>query len=44
MSDKYEMVMEFYLRGLWDENRVRNAVKKGWITESEFQEITGSEY
>ena len=29
---------------VWDINRVRNAVEKGWITEEEFTEITGEAY
>lgn len=41
---KYEMVKEFYLTGVWNEDKVRNAVVKGWITTSEFQEITGKPY
>lgn len=41
---KFETVMEYYRRGLWDETRVRNAVIKGWITEEQFQEITGKEF
>ena len=44
MSDKFDTVMSYYRRGLWDESRVRNAVVKGWITSSEFKEITGQDY
>lgn len=29
---------------LWNEAHVRNAVVKGWITEEEFNEITGEDY
>ena len=29
---------------LWNETMVRNAVKKGIITEDEFKEITGIDY
>lgn len=43
-SKNYEKVKGFYGRKLWDENRVRNAVVKGWITEEEFVEITGKDY
>ena len=30
--------------GMWNEVRVRNAVKKNWITEEEFKEITDKDY
>ncbi len=43
-SKNYEKVKGFYGKKLWDETRVRNAVVKGWITEEEFAEITGTEY
>ena len=29
---------------MWNETRVRNAVKMGWITKEEFAEITGKDY
>lgn len=35
MSPKYELVKRYYNQGLWNETRVRNAVKKGWITQQE---------
>lgn len=38
---KFEKVKKYYDNGLWDIDRVRNAVVKDWITESEFLEITG---
>ena len=41
---KFEMVKDFYDRGLWSITRVRNAVVKGWITEEEFKIITGKDY
>ncbi len=44
MSKKYEMVKDFYDRGLWNLTRVKNAVIKEWITEEEFKMITGYEY
>lgn len=44
MSAKYETVSYYYKNELWTEDQVRNAVKKGWITESEFEEITGKRY
>lgn len=41
---KFEMVKDFYDRGLWNITRVRNAVVKGWITAEEFELITGQPY
>ena len=41
---KYEMVMKYYASGIWDEQRVRAAVVKGWITAEQFTEITGKAY
>ena len=41
---KYEMVKDFYDRGLWNLTRVKNAVIKNWITEDEFETITGQQY
>ena len=43
-SKKFATVKMYYDRGLWDIDKVRNAVVKGWITEAEFTEITGEEY
>ena len=49
-SDKFEMVKKYYNTIMpngeraWNEQRVRNAVVKGWITEEEFTEITGIPY
>lgn len=44
MSKKYNTVKDFYDQGLWKINRVRNAVKMGWITAEEFALITGEAY
>lgn len=44
MSTKFKLVRKYYREGLWSINMVRNAVVKGWITESEFLEITGEPY
>ena len=41
---KFEKVKYYYDNGLWNISRVRNAVVKSWITESEFEEITGESY
>lgn len=43
-SDNFEKVKHFYTLKVWNETRVRNAVKMGWITEEEFTEITGNDY
>lgn len=44
MSEKFDLVMNYYQSGLWDLRRVRNAVEKGWITPDEYQTITGASY
>ena len=44
MSKMYEKIKEYYHTGLWSEERVRNMVIKGVITEEEFYEITGEFY
>ena len=41
---KFEKVKYYYDNGLWNINRVRNAVVKNWITAEEFEEITGESY
>ena len=43
-SPKYEKVKNYYDKGLWTIDMVRNAVVKGWITADEFEEITGQPY
>lgn len=43
-SIKFEKVKGYYDRGLWNEIRVSDAVVKGWITENEYEEITGIPY
>lgn len=43
-SKNFNKVRDFYINKLWDINRVRNAVVKGWITEEEYYEITGEIY
>lgn len=40
----FEKVKRFYTLKVWNETRVRNAVKMNWITEEEFTEITGKDY
>ena len=41
MSKMYEKIKKYYDTGLWSEERVRNMVVKGVITEEEFYDITG---
>lgn len=43
-SENFEKVKRFYTLKVWNETRVRNAVKMNWITEEEFAEITGKAY
>ncbi len=43
-SEKYYKVKKYFDRGLWNESRVADAVKKGWITAEEFEEITETPY
>lgn len=40
----YEKIKKWYKQGLWTEAMVRNAVKKGIITEEQYTEITGEAY
>ena len=42
-SKNFQKVKNYYDRGLWDIDRVFNAVGK-WITEAEYNEITGFTY
>lgn len=37
----FEKIKRFYDLGLWTEEMVKNAVTKGIISESEYQEIVG---
>lgn len=43
-SPKFNKVKSYYESEMWNKTMVRNAVVKGWITESEFEEITGEVY
>lgn len=43
-SKNYSKVKLWYSMKMWNETRVRNAVKMGWITKEEFAEITGKDY
>lgn len=40
----YGKIKEYFRLGLWDEQKVRNAVAKGKITPEEFKAITGKDY
>lgn len=44
MSMNYEKIKNYYINGLWDENRVYNMVEKGVITKEEYRLIVGKEY
>lgn len=43
MSKNFDKVKRYYDRNLWDIEKVASAVGK-WITETEYQEITGEIY
>ena len=43
-SEKFELVKGYYDSGEWKKKAVKNAVKRGWITAEEFEEITGEAY
>ena len=43
-SPKFELVKNYYSAGQWSKKAVKNAVKKGWITAEEYEEITGEPY
>lgn len=43
MSEKFQLVKDYYDKGLWDISKVYNAVGR-WITAEEYQDITGKEY
>lgn len=43
MSDKFQLVKDYYDKGLWNKQKVYNAVGR-WINKDEYKEITGDEY
>ncbi len=43
MSKNFKKVKNYYDKGLWDKERVKTAVGK-WITEAEYEKITGEKY
>lgn len=44
MSEKYKIIKTRYDTGFWNENRVRNMVINGIITEEEFEKIVGKKF
>lgn len=40
----YEMIKRNYVRGMWTEQMVRVAVRKGLITKDQFKEIVGKTF
>lgn len=43
-SKKFNLVRTYYKGGFWKKRQLENAVKKGWITSDEYEEITGEAY
>ncbi len=43
-SKDFEKYKYYYDQGLWNKKMLKNAVKKGKITEAEYEEITGEPY
>ncbi|MDD6448410.1 MAG: XkdX family protein [Lachnospiraceae bacterium] len=43
-SKLFNSIRSWYNSGYWNEAMVKNAVKKGKLTEAEFKEITGADY
>lgn len=43
-SMNFNKVRNWFNLKMWNETRVRNAVKMAWITEAEFEEITNKAY
>ena len=43
-SKKYATVKKYYDMGMWSITMVANAVVKGWITATEYEEITHEVY
>lgn len=44
MSKYFQFVKRNYDRGFWTIQQVRNAVVMGWISEYEYELITGGDY
>ena len=43
-SKRFNDIKVWYEAGIWKKKAVKNAVIKGWITTSEYEEITGEPY
>ena len=43
-SKKFNDESSYYKYHMWKKRQVVNAVKQGWITEYEYEEITGESY
>lgn len=41
---KYELVERYYGSGIWDERKVKDAVRRGWISVEEYERLTGEKY
>lgn len=44
MMSKFDKVQGYFEAGLWDLSRVKNAVRKSWITAAEYETITGEPF
>ncbi len=40
-TDRFDKVKTYYEKGLWNVNRVRDAVRKGWISAAQYIVLTG---
>ena len=43
-SERFYDIKDWYDTGKWKKKAVKNAVKRGWITAEEFEEIVGEPY
>lgn len=43
-SKKFKIVKQYYDKGFWTKKMVHDAVDMGWITASEYEEITGEPF
>lgn len=43
-SERFDLVKSYYDKGLWKKKAVKNAVEKGWITATEYEEIVCEPY
>lgn len=43
-SRKYEDLKMYYETGRWNKSLLKAAAKKQWITQEEYEEITGEAY